>query len=134
MADLQTEFEFTLPQGYVDAQGNLHRRGTMRLATAMDEIAPLRDPRVRQNQAYLVIILLSRVITRLGSIDRVTPHEIENLFTADLAYLQKFYRQINEYSTANVRVSCPECSAEMEVDIGSLGGSPATPSDGSTRR
>jgi len=134
MAELQTEFEFTLPQGYVDAQGNLHRRGTMRLATAMDEIAPLRDPRVRQNQAYLVIILLSRVITRLGSIDRVTPHEIENLFTADLAYLQKFYRQINEYSTANVRVSCPECSAEMEVDIGSLGGSPATPSDGSTRR
>jgi hypothetical protein len=106
----------------------------MRLATAMDEIAPLRDPRVRQNQAYLVIILLSRVITRLGSIDRITPHEIENLFTADLAYLQKFYRQINEYSTANVRVSCPECSAEMEVDIGSLGGSPATPSDGSTRR
>ncbi len=134
MADLQTEFEFALPQGYVDGQGNVHRRGTMRLATAMDEIAPLRDARVRQNQAYLVIILLSRVVTRLGSVDRVTPHEIENLFTADLAYLQRFYRQVNEHSTANLSVSCPECGAQMEVDIGSLGGSQATPSDGSTRR
>lgn len=134
MPDLQTEFEFTLPQGYVDGQGNLHRRGVMRLATALDEIAPLRDPRVRQNQAYLVIILLSRVITRLGSIDQVTPHEIENLFTGDLLYLQRFYRQINEYGTPNLRVRCPECEAEMEVDIGSLGGLPATPSDGSTRR
>lgn len=134
MADIRTEFDFTLPQGYVDGQGVVHRRGTMRLATAMDEIAPLRDPRVRQNQAYLVIILLSRVVTRLGGVDRVTPHEIESLFTGDLGYLQQFYRQINEYGTANVRVNCPECSAEMEVDIGSLGGSPATPSDGSTRR
>jgi hypothetical protein len=134
MADLQTEFEFTLPQGYVDAQGNVHRRGTMRLATALDEIAPLRDQRVRVNQAYLVIILLSRVITRLGTIDRVTPNEIENLFTGDLAYLQRFYRQINEFGTANLQVSCPECNAPMEVDIGSLGGSLATPSDGSTRR
>jgi hypothetical protein len=122
MAGLETEFQFTLPRGYVDGQGNLHRKGTMRLATAMDEIAPLRDPRVRQNQAYLVIILLSRVVTKLGSIDRVTPHEIESLFTSDLAYLQRLYRQINEHGTANVVVNCPECSAEMEVDIGSLGG------------
>lgn len=134
MAELKTEFEFTLPQGYVDGQGNLHRRGSMRLATAMDEIAPLRDPRVKQNQAYLVIILLSRVVTRLGTIDRVTPHEIENLFTGDLLFLQRFYRQINEYNTANLRVQCPECSTEMEVDVGSLGGSQATPSDGSARR
>ena len=118
MAELQTEFEFTLPQGYVDGQGNLHRRGTMRLATAMDEIAPLRDPRVKQNQAYLVIILLSRVVTRLGTIDRVTPHEIENLFTGDLLFLQRFYRQVNEYNTASLRVQCPECSTEMEVDVG----------------
>lgn len=134
MAELQTEFEFTLPQGYVDGQGNLHRRGTMRLATAMDEIAPLRDPRVKQNQAYLVIILLSRVVTRLGTIDRVTPHEIENLFTGDLLFLQRFYRQVNEYNTASLRVQCPECSTEMEVDVGSLGGSQATPSDVSARR
>lgn len=134
MAGLQTEFEFTLPRGYVDGGGNLHRKGTMRLATAMDEIAPLRDPRVRQNQAYLVVILLSRVVTKLGSVDRVTPHEIESLFTADLAFLQQLYRQVNEHGTANLLVTCPECNGELEVDIGSLGGSPATPSTGSTRR
>ncbi len=134
MSGLQTEFEFTLPRGYVDENGNLHRKGTMRLATAMDEIAPLRDPRVRQNQAYLVIILLSRVITRLGSIDQVTPHEIENLFTGDLAFLQRLYRQVNERGSSLVPVTCPQCSSEIEVDIGSLGGSPATPSTDSTRR
>src|SRR3972149_2739581 len=100
MSVLQTEFEFTLPRGYVDEGGNLHRKGTMRLATAMDEIAPLRDPRVRQNQAYLVIILLSRVVTRLGGIEQVTPHEIENLFTSDLAFLQRLYRQGNEQGTS----------------------------------
>lgn len=134
MSVLQTEFEFTLPRGYVDEDGTLHRKGTMRLATAMDEIAPLRDPRVRQNQAYLVIILLSRVITRLGNIEQVTPHEIENLFTGDLAFLQRLYRQTNERGTSAVPFTCPECSAEIEVDIASLGGSQATPSNDSTRR
>lgn len=134
MGALQTEFEFVLPRGYVDESGNLHRKGVMRLATAMDEIAPLRDPRVRQNQAYLVIILLSRVITRLGSIDQVTPLEIENLFTSDLAFLQRLYRQVNERGTSVVSVNCPECSTEIEVDIASLGGSQATPSNDSTRR
>jgi len=134
MSGLQTEFEFTLPRGYVDESGNLHRKGTMRLATAMDEIAPLRDPRVRQNQAYLVIILLSRVVTRLGTIDQVTPHEMENLFTSDLAFLQRLYRQVNERGTPVVAATCPECSAEIEVDIASLGGSQATPSTDSTRR
>src|SRR3712207_6723286 len=93
---LQTEFEFTLPRGYVDNEGNLHKRGRMRLATAMDEIAPLRDPRVRANQAYLVIILLSRVITQLGTVDVIDTGVVENLFSADLAYLQDFYRRINE--------------------------------------
>jgi hypothetical protein len=134
MAGLQTEFEFTLPRGYVDGSGNLHRKGVMRLATAMDEIAPLRDPRVRQNQAYLVVILLARVVTRLGSIDQVTPHEIENLFTSDLAYLQRLYRQINERGTSVVTAACPQCAAEVEVDLASLGGSPATPSNDSMRR
>jgi hypothetical protein len=134
MAGLQTEFEFTLPRGYTDGNGNVHRTGTMRLATAMDEIAPLRDPRVRQNQAYLVIILLSRVVTRLGSITQVTPHEMENLFTSDLAFLQRLYRQVNERGTSVVSVQCPECSTEVEVDIASLGGLQATPSNGSTRR
>lgn len=131
---LQTEFEFTLPRGYVDENGTLHRNGTMRLATAMDEIAPLRDPRVRQNQAYLVIILLSRVVTRLGTITQVTPREIESLFTSDLAFLQRLYRQINERGTSIVTAQCPECSTEVEVDIASLGGSQATPSNESTRR
>ncbi|MCC6388595.1 MAG: phage tail assembly protein [Dehalococcoidia bacterium] len=122
MALLQTEFDFVLPRGYVDSQGNVHREGSMRLATAMDEIAPLRDPRVRQNQAYLVIILLSRVITRLGSLQVVTPHEIESLFTGDLAYLQRLYRQLNERGTSIVTAQCPGCGTDVEVDIASLGG------------
>lgn len=93
---LQTEFEFTLPRGYVDSNGTLHRKGRMRLATAMDEIAPLRDPRVRANQAYLVIILLARVITQLGTVDVIDTGVVENLFSADLAFLQDFYRKIND--------------------------------------
>ncbi|MBK9547312.1 phage tail assembly protein [Candidatus Amarobacter glycogenicus] len=120
---LQTEFDFVLPQGYVDREGNLHREGTMRLATAMDEIAPLRDPRVRENQAYLVIILLSRVITRLGSLQHVSTYEVENMFSGDLAYLQRLYRQVNEQGTTLVPVTCPECSTPIDVDISRLGGS-----------
>lgn len=120
---LQTEFDFTLPQGYVDGEGNLHREGTMRLATAMDEIAPLRDPRVRENQAYLVIVLLSRVVTRLGSLTNVSPHDIENMFSGDLAFLQRLYRQVNEQGTTLVPVTCPECSTPIDVDISRLGGS-----------
>ena len=134
MALMETEYEFTLPRGYVDNTGAVHRTGSMRLATAMDEIAPLRDPRVRQNQAYLVIILLSRVITRLGAIDQITTHEIENLFTGDLAYLQRLYRQLNERGTSIVSAQCPGCGTEVEVDIASLGGSQATPSNEFMRR
>lgn len=93
---LQTEFEFTLPRGYVDSHGTLHKKGRMRLATAMDEIAPLRDPRVRANQAYLVIILLARVITQLGTVETIDTGVIENLFSADLSFLQDLYRKINE--------------------------------------
>jgi hypothetical protein len=93
---LQTEFEFTLPRGFVGPDGTLHRKGLMRLATAMDEIAPLRDPRVKANQAYLVIILLARVITKLGSVEIIDTGVIENLFSADLTYLQNLYRRINE--------------------------------------
>src|SRR5437588_11851596 len=95
---LQTEFEFTLPRGYVGSDGTLHKKGRMRLATAIDEIAPLRDPRVRSNQAYLVIILLARVITQLGTLEAIDTGVVENLFSADLAYLQDFYRKINEVS------------------------------------
>ena len=119
---LQTEFEFMLPRGYVDQDGNLHRHGVMRLATAMDEIAPLRDLRVRSNQAYMVIILLSRVITKLGNLPTINTGVVENLFAADLAYLQAFYRQINEEGQTTVGVTCPECNAEFEVDLANLGG------------
>jgi hypothetical protein len=120
---LQTEYEFTLPRGYVDRDGNLHRQGVMRLATALDEIAPLRDLRVRSNQAYLVIVLLSRVIIKLGNLPEVTTGVIENLFAADLAYLQAFYRQINEQGTSVLALNCPECEAQFEVDLADLGGS-----------
>ncbi|MBN3941455.1 MAG: hypothetical protein V7L21_34435 [Nostoc sp.] len=93
---LQTEFELTLPKGYLDADGNLHRIGVMRLAKAMDEIVPMRDPRVKSNPAYATVIILSRVITRLGALEEVNPAVIEGLFACDLNYLYQFYRQINE--------------------------------------
>lgn len=92
---LQTEFPFTLPKGYVDDDGRLHRKGTMRLATARDEIQPLRDARVKENEAYLTVILLSRVITELGDLDQVTPKTVEGLFAADLNHLQDVYRIVN---------------------------------------
>ena len=95
----------------------------MRLATAMDEIAPLRDLRVRSNQAYLAIILLSRVVTRLGALPNVTTGVIENLYAADLAYLQTLYRQINEQGKSIITMTCPECSSKFDVDLAELGGS-----------
>jgi hypothetical protein len=124
---LQTEFAFTLPLGYVDAEGNLHKEGIMRLATAFDEIAPLRDPRVHNNPAYLLIILLSRVITRLGTLEQINPRTIEGLFAADLAYLQDFYRRVNENGHNLVRTQCPHCAQQFELELGSSGGPGATP-------
>ena len=118
---LQTEFEFTLPRGYVDGDGNLHRQGVMRLATAMDEIAPLRDPRVGANQAYLSIILLSRVIVKLGNLPAINTHVIENLFSADFNYLQEFYRQINQDDAVKIPAVCPECNHQFEVSIATPG-------------
>jgi len=91
----QTEIEFELPKGYVDEAGTLHRRGTMRLATAADEILPLRDPRVQQNEAYLAIIVLARVITRLGTLPDIHTGVIEGLYASDLAYLQRLYEKFN---------------------------------------
>jgi hypothetical protein len=114
---LQTEYEFTLPRGYVDSEGNLHRHGTMRLATAMDEIAPMRDIRVKQNQAYLTVVLLSRVVTRLGSMDSVSTNVIEKLFSADFAYLQDLYRRINEAEVVTIPAQCPNCNHEFEVEL-----------------
>jgi uncharacterized phosphosugar-binding protein len=115
----QTEFEFILPKGYLDHEGNLHRRGMMRLATAIDEIAPMRDPRVKMNPAYATVIILSRVITRLGALTEVTPAIVEELFAQDLNYLQSFYRRINEleeefYSTEQNEVNS-EQQSEMNV-------------------
>src|SRR5688572_9981110 len=96
----QTEHTFTLPFGYQDEDGTLHREGVMRMATAADEISPLRDPRVQSNQAYLIVILLARVVTRLGSLTQITPKVIENLYAVDLAYLQEFYNQVNRSGRA----------------------------------
>ncbi len=117
---LQTEYEFTLPKGFVDFQGNLQRDGVMRLATAMDEITPMRDPRVRNNDAYLSIIILSRVITRLGDMKDVNTGTMEGMFTSDLSYLQEFYRSINEGGSSIGRVACPSCKSEFEVEPGEL--------------
>lgn len=119
---LQTEFEFILPRGYIDEHGNLHKRGVMRLATAMDEIVPLKDMRVRGNQAYLVVVLLSRVITELGTLPQINTGTIEKLFAADLAYLQEFYRRINEQGASTFPVTCPHCSSQFEVDLADLPG------------
>ena len=119
---LQTEFPFTLPRGYVDAEGNLHREGVMRLATAYDEIAPMKDPRVQANPGYLVIILFSRVILKLGTVEHVNPKVIESMFSADLAFLQDFYRRINENGHSRISTSCPECAAKFEVEVGDWGG------------
>lgn len=105
----QTEYEFTLPKGYVDEAGNLHRSGKMRLATAADELAPLKDPRVQQNPGYLTIMLLSRVVIKLGDLDQVTPSVIERLFTADLTFLQNMYQTINESEDSVINVTCPHC-------------------------
>ncbi|MEO8338185.1 MAG: phage tail assembly protein [Nitrospirota bacterium] len=105
----QTEFEFTLPCGYLDDTGTLQRDGIMRRATAADEILPLRDPRVMKNQAYLVVILLSRVVTRLGSVEQINPRVIENLYATDLAYLQDLYNRINQLEEQTDPTVCPQC-------------------------
>lgn len=114
---MQTEFEFMLPRGYVDANGDLHRKGTMRLATAADEILPLRDPRVQQNSSYLSIILLSRVITKLGTLPTINNKVIEDLFTMDLAYLQDMYQRINMSEMPSYKVTCPHCNETFEVPL-----------------
>ena len=119
---LQTEYEFTLPMGYADAEGALHREGVMRLATAADEILPLKDPRVQSNEAYLIVILLSRVVTKLGSVSMVTPKVIEGLYAADLAYLQEFYNRINHNGKAQVDAACPKCAHAFAVELNGVGG------------
>jgi hypothetical protein len=114
----KTSFPFRLPRGYVDEKGEVHRDGVMRLATARDEILPLQDYRVQSNRAYLVIVLLSRVISKLGDDEHVSVDMIENLFSTDLAYLQEFYRKTNEEGgTPKHHIVCPKCQHEMDVDM-----------------
>ena len=114
---MQTEFEFELPKGYVDHNGEVHKRGVMRLATAADEILPMRDQRVQQNAGYLTIILLSRVITKLGDVKVINTRVIENLFTKDLAYLQDMYQRINMSEMPQYQVNCPHCGQNFEVPL-----------------
>jgi hypothetical protein len=114
---LRTEFAFELPRGYVDASGTVHRSGVMRLATARDELVPLRDDRVRENPAYLTVVLLARVVDRLGSIDDIHVGVIENLFASDLAFLQDLYRRVNTEGTTQAAVRCPACEHSFAVDI-----------------
>lgn len=120
--NFQTEFNFELPMGFVDKEGNLHKKGSMRLATAMDEITVLNDMRVKENEVYVVIVLLSRVITSLGTLRSINTGVIENLFAADLTFLQEFYRQINESGHTRREFNCPHCAKPFEVDLSSLGG------------
>jgi hypothetical protein len=117
----RTEVEFTLPLGYLDGDGTLHRDGTMRLATAADEILPLKDPRVQQNAAYLIVILLSRVVTRLGGTAQVTPKVIEGLYSADLAHLQSLYNELNRMDGAEP-VTCPKCQHAFAPEAVAAGG------------
>jgi hypothetical protein len=119
---LQTEYEFTLPLGFVDNAGTLHRDGVMRLATAADEILPLKDPRVQANEAYLILILLSRVVTRLGSLSQINPKTVEGLYSADLAFLQEFYNRINRNGHARMDALCPKCAHEFELEMSATGG------------
>ena len=114
---MRTEVAFTLPRGYVDGEGKVHREGVMRLATARDEIEPLRDADVRSNQAYLSVLLSSRTITRLGDVTQVTPELVEDMYAVDFDHLQRLYERINSDGEAVGVVSCPSCTQEFEVDL-----------------
>jgi hypothetical protein len=114
---LRTEFAFLLPRGYVDSAGNVHRDGVMRLATARDELIPLRDDRVRENPAYLTVVLLARVIMRIGSIEDVHAGIVEDLFAGDLAFLQDLYRRVNQEGHTRATVACPACQHQFPVDV-----------------
>jgi hypothetical protein len=114
---LRTEFSFLLPRGYKDASGAVHREGVMRLATARDELVPLRDDRVRENPAYLTVVLLARVVTRIGTIEDIHAGVIENLFASDLAFLQDLYRRVNQEGHTRAEVTCPSCEHDFTIDV-----------------
>ncbi|MBO9533595.1 MAG: hypothetical protein J7513_11550 [Solirubrobacteraceae bacterium] len=119
---MTTEFAFTLPRGWIDASGQVHREGTMRLATARDEIEPQADPEVQRNEAYLAVLLLSRVVTRLGGVTQVTPALIADLFAADFDHLQTVYAHLNAGGDAVGAVACPACGHGFEVDLTEVSG------------
>lgn len=123
-APMVTTFDFELPRGFVDDDGVVHKRGTMRLATARDELLPLSDMRVKNNPAYLSVVLLSRVVTRLGTLDSIYGDIIESLFASDLAFLQDLYRRINQEGHTHASVRCPSCETTFTVDVagGASGG------------
>ncbi|MFB7056450.1 hypothetical protein ACFCXT_25420 [Streptomyces vinaceus] len=117
LGGLSTEYPFTLPRGYVDSSGTLHREGVMRLATARDEIAPQSDARVRANPAYLTVLLLERTVVSLGTVHEVSGYVIEGLFASDLAFLQDLYRRINQDGRTTTEVACPSCSHDFTIDV-----------------
>lgn len=114
---LQTEYDFALPKGFVDNEGNLHKKGKIRLATAGDEILPLKDPRVQNNPAYLTTIVFARVITKLGDLNDVNTDVIEKLFVGDLSYLQELYQRINGNGTLTFNVKCPNCGENFDKEL-----------------
>jgi hypothetical protein len=114
---LRTEYPFMLPRGYLDEQGQLHRQGRMRLATAKDELTAHSEPLVRQQPAYLSVYLVARTVARLGTLNVVDRLVIEQLFASDLAFLQDLYRRINQFGHTEADVSCPACGHEFPVDV-----------------
>ena len=111
------EFEFSLPRGYVDEEGQLHREGRMRLATAIDEIQAMANPRTQENQFYLPILLLSRVILQLGKITTVTPQILERMFASDIAYLQEMYVHLNSSQSLLIGTVCPACNHQFSLQV-----------------
>ena len=114
---METIYDFTLPKGYIDKDGELHRNGKMRLATAGDEISATKDPRVLSNPSYLTIVVLSKVITEIEGVMAITPTLVERLFTADLAFLQDMYQKINDIEPPKVQAICPDCGKSFEVPL-----------------
>jgi hypothetical protein len=114
---LCTEFNFTLPRGLIDTQNRVHRHGVMRLATAKDEIWAEKEPKVQENSAYGVLVMLSRVITRLGSLSSVSPNLLEGLTVSDLAYLREFYNRVNQQGDAHIPTQCPHCNNSFSVEF-----------------
>ena len=118
---IQTEFQFTLPKGYIDENGNLHKEGIMRLVAAADEITPLRDPKIQQNYTYITALTLSKVIIKLGKLPSITPRVIESLYSSDITYLQSFYNKINGKETPSSKIVCPTRKAKFEIETDNKG-------------